>query len=86
MDTLEDIRKVFDNRKIVLLKELTKIHEEINRKEMKMAIMSALAATARMEFVKRRGHAFELGYVPVIVVNEFENIHPYILNIVIRYH
>ena len=31
LDTLEDIRKVFDNRKIVLLKELTKIHEEIKR-------------------------------------------------------
>ena len=51
-----------------------KIHEEINKKEMRLAIMSALAATAKPEFVKRRGHVVETKSVPVIVVDDLENI------------
>lgn len=51
-----------------------KIHEEINKKEMKLAIMSALAAIAKPEFVKRRGHVIEVKSIPVIVVNDLENI------------
>lgn len=51
-----------------------RIHEEINKKEMKLAIMSALSAIAKPEFVKRRGHIIETRSIPVIVVNDLENI------------
>ncbi len=55
---------------------LKKIHEEINRKEMRLAIMSALAATARKQFVIARGHkvAEKLEAVPVVVIDEFEKL------------
>nr|WP_048061858.1 50S ribosomal protein L4 [Hyperthermus butylicus] len=49
-----------------------KIHEEINKKEKKLATASALAATARKEFVEKRGHRFPAQTVPVIVVDEVE--------------
>ena len=52
-----------------------KIHEEINKKERLLAIMSALAATAKKEFVERRGHAIEnVKEFPLIVVNELEDV------------
>ncbi len=49
-----------------------KIHELINRKEKMLATASALAATAREYFVRRRGHVFEAKALPVVVVDEVE--------------
>ena len=52
-----------------------KLHEEINKKEMKLAVASALAATARPEFVKMRGHRVpEDKKLPIIIVDEFEKL------------
>ncbi len=50
-----------------------RVHEEINRKERAYAIASALAATAKPEFVRRRGHVFSTEYLPVIVIDEVED-------------
>ena len=53
---------------------LKRIHEEINKKEMKLAIMSALAATSIPELVKIRGHRIEIDKLPIIVSDDFEEI------------
>ncbi len=55
---------------------LKKIHEEINRKEMRFAIMSALSALASKEFVLRRGYEIpqNIELLPIVVVNSFEEI------------
>jgi len=55
---------------------LKKIHEEINRKEMQFALASALAATARIEYVRARGHIVppNISNVPLIVDNDLERI------------
>jgi large subunit ribosomal protein L4e len=51
------------------------IHEDINKKEKRAAIMSALAATARKELVERRGHAISnIKSFPLVVVDDLENI------------
>jgi large subunit ribosomal protein L4e len=49
-----------------------KIHEEINKKEKKLATASALAATARKEFVEKRGHRFAVEVLPVVIEDEVE--------------
>lgn len=49
-----------------------KLHEEINRKEMALAIASALAATADIEFVKARGHKFTVNKLPVVIEDKVE--------------
>ncbi|KSW12757.1 50S ribosomal protein L4 [Pyrodictium occultum] len=49
-----------------------RIHEEINKKEKRLATASALAATARREFVERRGHRFTSEAVPVVIEDEAE--------------
>ncbi len=51
-----------------------KIHERINKKEMRLAIMSALAATAYKNMVVGRGHIVHHDNLPVIVVDDFEKI------------
>ncbi|AAY79988.1 50S ribosomal protein L4 [Sulfolobus acidocaldarius] len=48
--------------------------EEVNLKEKKLGIISALAATADPNFVKARGHRFTSNNVPIILVDDFENI------------
>ncbi len=55
---------------------LKKIHEEINRKEMRLAVMSALAATSLKEYVIKRGHRLPptVSSLPIVVVDEFEHI------------
>ena len=53
---------------------LKRIHEEINKKEMKLAIMSALAATSIPELIKTRGHRIEIDKLPIIVSDDFEEI------------
>jgi len=55
---------------------LKKIHEEINRKEMRFAIMSALSALASKEFVLRRGYELppNIELLPIVIVNSFEEI------------
>ncbi|WFO75793.1 50S ribosomal protein L4 [Desulfurococcaceae archaeon MEX13E-LK6-19] len=50
-----------------------RIHEEINKKEMALAIASALAATANIEFVKARGHVFSVDKLPVVIENSVED-------------
>ena len=49
------------------------IHEEVNRKERVVAIISALAATSRVELVRRRGHVFNCEKLPVVIEGEVEN-------------
>jgi len=51
-----------------------RIHEEINRKEMAYAIASALAATAKPEFVRARGHIFSAENLPIVVDDVEESI------------
>mgnify|MGYP000338941617 CR=1 FL=1 len=54
---------------------MKKIHERINKKEKKLALVSALAATATPYFVKKRGHVIEtVPQVPLIVVDSFEEL------------
>uniref|UniRef100_A0A7J2TGD3 Large ribosomal subunit protein uL4 n=1 Tax=Archaeoglobus fulgidus TaxID=2234 RepID=A0A7J2TGD3_ARCFL len=50
-----------------------KWREKINKKEMKKALRSAIAATAVAEIVRSRNHVFE-GELPKVVVDEFEAI------------
>ena len=49
-----------------------RIHEEINKNERYIAIVSALAATARVDLVRARGHVFNVEKLPVVVVDEVE--------------
>lgn len=49
-----------------------KLHEEINKKEKRLATLSALAATSYPELVAKRGHLFESHSVPVIIDDEAE--------------
>lgn len=55
---------------------LEKLHEEMNRKEMKLAIISALAALADRNFVIKRGYVLpdKAKTLPIVVVNDFENL------------
>jgi large subunit ribosomal protein L4e len=50
-----------------------KIHEEINKKEKRLAIMSSLSATAISDLVKERGHEFDAKAVPIIISSEVLN-------------
>jgi large subunit ribosomal protein L4e len=47
--------------------------EKINRKEMRKALRSAIAATANPEIVIARNHLFE-GDLPKVIVDEFEDV------------
>lgn len=49
-----------------------RIHEEINKNEKYIAIVSALSAIARIELVKARGHVFSVGKLPVIIADDVE--------------
>jgi len=52
-----------------------KIHEYINKKEKKLAIISAIAATAIPELVKARGHIIDnVPQIPLIITNDFEEL------------
>ena len=54
---------------------LKKIHEEINKKERKFAIRSAIAATADPRLVAARGHVVEgVVQIPPVVVSDFETL------------
>ena len=47
------------------------IHEKINKKERRMAIRSAVAATAKIDMVGQRGHSIEnLPQIPLVVDDE----------------
>jgi large subunit ribosomal protein L4e len=51
------------------------IHEKINRKERRLAIRSAVAATANREMVKNRGHKIaNIDQIPFVVGDELEAI------------
>lgn len=49
-----------------------RIHEEVNKNERIIAIVSALAATSRVELVRSRGHVFTCNRLPVVLVDEVE--------------
>ena len=49
------------------------IRKEINLKEKRLALASAIAATAHSELVTRRGHRYS-GELPVIVSNDIEKV------------
>lgn len=54
-----------------------KIYEEVNRKERRIALLSAVASTGNYELVLKRGHKFDVNTVksvPVVVSDEIENI------------
>ena len=51
---------------------MKRIREEINKKEMRLAVASALAATARPEMVRARGHVFNAETLPVVLEDEAE--------------
>ncbi|MCS7131613.1 MAG: 50S ribosomal protein L4, partial [Hadesarchaea archaeon] len=51
------------------------LHERINKKERRLALRSAIAATARRELVKARGHVIDdIKELPLVVSDEFEGI------------
>ncbi len=47
-----------------------RIHEEVNRKERIIGIVSALSATAIPEMVRDRGHRFSAKALPVVIADE----------------
>lgn len=55
---------------------MEKIHEEINRKEMKLAIMSSLASLADPRFVFRRSYVVpnNIESIPIVAVNSIEDL------------
>ncbi|MEM1622555.1 MAG: 50S ribosomal protein L4 [Sulfolobales archaeon] len=50
------------------------IHERVNKKERLLALASALAATSDIELVRLRGHEFSAPILPVVVIDDLENI------------
>ncbi len=51
------------------------IHEEINKKERRLAIRSAIAATARRDLVEKRGHIVDkVPELPLIVVDDIQKL------------
>ncbi len=50
-----------------------KIHERINKKEKKLATISALSATSIVEIVRNRGHIFSIEQLPVIIDDSVED-------------
>ncbi len=52
-----------------------RIHERINKKEKRLAIRSAIAATAIPELVKARGHIIDsVVQIPPVVIKDFEKL------------
>ena len=52
------------------------IWEGINKKEKKLALMSAIAATANYDLVRARGHVIDsIPQVPLVVENELEKVY-----------
>ena len=48
----------------------------MNKKEKKLALISALGATAKKELVSQRGHSFDEDiHFPIVVEDDFEDIH-----------
>ncbi len=51
------------------------IYKKINKKENKLALCSAIAATSSKELVERRGHKIEgINSLPIVISDEIENI------------
>jgi len=50
------------------------IWERINRREKRLAVLSALAATASRRFVEERGHVVGEAEVPIVVEDKFEEL------------
>lgn len=53
-----------------------KLTRKMNKKEKKLALISALGATAKKELVSQRGHSFDEDiHFPIVVEDDFEDIH-----------
>lgn len=50
-----------------------RIHEEVNKNENIIAIISALAATSRIDLVRSRGHVFSCDKLPVVLEDGVED-------------
>ncbi len=48
--------------------------ERINKKERRLAIRSAIAATADSEVVKSRGHVFETDALPLVIIDKLQDL------------
>ncbi len=48
--------------------------KKINKKQMMVALKSAIASTANVETVKSRGHIFESQSLPIVIENDFERV------------
>ncbi len=48
--------------------------QKINKKERRLAILSAISATRYLELVKGRGHRVDVENLPIVVVSDLENI------------
>ncbi len=48
--------------------------QKVNKKEYRLALKSAIAATAKKELVEARGHEFEAADLPIIVVADAEKL------------
>ncbi|MEM1638600.1 MAG: 50S ribosomal protein L4 [Desulfurococcaceae archaeon] len=49
-----------------------RLREEVNKNERIIAIISALAATSRVDLVKARGHVFSADKLPIVLVDDVE--------------
>jgi large subunit ribosomal protein L4e len=50
------------------------LREKINKKERKLALASAIAASANLELVKKRGHNFSSKSLPIVLIDNFEEL------------
>lgn len=48
--------------------------ERINKKERRLAIRSAIAATGNLDLVTSRGHIFEAKQLPLVIMDKFQDI------------
>lgn len=52
----------------------TVLKEKINKKERRLALQSAIAASANSALVKKRGHIFNVGQLPLVVEDKLESL------------
>ncbi|ABN70115.1 LSU ribosomal protein L4P [Staphylothermus marinus F1] len=50
-----------------------RIHERINKREKAYAVASAIAATAKVDLVRGRGHVFQQDKLPVVLLDDVED-------------
>ncbi len=50
------------------------LREKINKKERELALKSAIAASANIDLVKKRGHVFTVAHLPLVVEDKLEEL------------